>query len=299
MNTALKNIRRSPYQALAAIGVNSLTVFVVGVFSLLMIGSHLVLTAFESKPQLIAYLKDTHTKEQVDTLTKALKDTGLTKSTTYISKNDALEIYKKSVGNDPLLLGSVTDLGLITADILPASLEVTALSPDKFPDLVAIIQKSDIISTTPKGQKEIDFPQDVVSELTRWTNGIRTAGLALITILVINSIITIMIIISMKIAAKRVEIGTMKLLGAKSNFILKPYLVESSLYGFFGAIVGWLATIIALLYSTPFLAPRLVGMIDFPVNWLALGLLLAVMIVVFVILGFFSGLLAAARFLKR
>lgn len=299
MNTAFKNIRRSPYQALAAVSMTGLTVFIVSLFALVSLASQLVLRNFETKPQVIAYLKDDHKPDQVNQLTKDLDNTGLIKKATYVSKQGALEIYKKSVGNDPLLLGSVTDLGIITADILPASIEITANSPDNFPTIVSILERSNIISTTPKGKKEIDFPQDIVSELTAWTRAIRTAGLILIAILCANSIITIMVIISMKIASRRFEIGTMKLMGAKGGFIVKPYLFESVLYGAVGGFVGWLGSYIAILYSTPFLAPRLMGIIPLPVSFALMLALLAALVVFFSLLGLVSGLLAAVRFIKR
>lgn len=299
MNTALKNIRRSPYQALAAVSMIGLTVFIVSIFALVSLASQITLKSFETKPQVIAYLKDDHKTEQVNQLIKDLDSTGLAKSATYVSKQEALEIYKKSVGNDPLLLGSVTDLGLITADVLPASVEITAKSPENFPTIVSILERSEIVSTTPKGKKEIDFPQDIVAELTAWTRAIRTAGIILIAILCFNSIITIMIIISMKIASRRLEIGTMKLMGAKGSFIIKPYLFESVLYGAVGGVIGWLGSYIAILYSTPFLAPRLAGIMPLPVSFTLMLVLLAALVIFFSLLGLVSGLLAAARFIKR
>ncbi len=299
INTALKNIRRSPYQALAAVSMTGLTVFVVSLFALVSLASQLILTSFETKPQVIAYLSDEHKPEDVNLLISDLTTTGLVKQSIYVSKEEALKIYKESVGNDPLLLGTVTDLGIITADVLPASVEITAKSPDNFPTIVSILERSKIVSSTPNGQKEIDFPQDVISELTAWTRAIRTAGLILAIILSINSVITIMIIISMKIASRRYEIGTMKLLGAKGAFIIKPYLIESVLYGAVGGVIGWLASYIALLYSTPFLASRFVGIIPLPVSPVIMLALLAVLVVFFSSLGLFSGLLAAVRFLKR
>ena len=166
INTALKNIRRSPYQALAAVSMTGLTVFVVSLFALVSLASQLILTSFETKPHVIAYLADEHKPEEVNQLIGDLTTTGLVKQATYVSKDEALKIYKESVGNDPLLLGTVTDLGIITADVLPASVEITAKSPDNFPTLVSILERSKIVSSTPNGQKEIDFPPDVISEHT-------------------------------------------------------------------------------------------------------------------------------------
>ncbi len=299
MKTALKNIRRSPYQALAAISIVSLTVFVVAIFALVSLASQIILTNFETKPQVIAYLKDSHTQEQVNKLIKTLSDSGQVKKATYVSKQEALEIYKKSVANDPLLLGTVTDLGIITADVLPGSVEITAKSPESFKELIPVLERSEIVSTTPKGLKEIDFPKDVIGELTAWTKAIRTAGLVLISLLVLNAVITIVVIISMKISSRRMEINTMKLLGAKAVFILKPYLIETMIYGAIGGVLGWVGSFITLLYTTPFLAPRLSGIITLPVDFTIMLILLAALVVSFSFLGLLSGLLAAVRFVRR
>ena len=299
MQTAFKNIRRSPYQALAAIFIVSLTMLIIAIFSLVSIASQEILLNFETKPQIIAYLKDGHTQDQVGQLLTQLSSTKGVKKAVYVSKQDALELYKKSVGNDPLLLGTVTDWGIVTADILPASVEITAQNPAAFQTIASVLEKSDIVSVTPQGSKEIDFPKDVVAELTKWTSAIRIAGLALVIALTVVSVLTIMTITSMKIASRRLEIGTLKLIGAKNFFIIKPYLQESMIYGVTGAFFGWLFCFIALLYSTPFLSPRLGGIITFPIPIEFMLILLGCMLIFGLLLSLTSGFFAAARFVRR
>jgi|SaaInlStandDraft_5_1057022.scaffolds.fasta_scaffold49441_2 cell division transport system permease protein len=299
MKTTLNNIRRSPYQALAAILVTSLTLFIISIFIYVSLASQVVLNHFETKPQIIAYLKDSHTQEQANQLINSIKSKTNVQDALYISKDQALEIYKESVGNDPLLLGSITELGLVTAEILPASIEVTAKTPKDFDSIVEVLKKSDLISTTSQGQKEIDFPKDIVGELTRWTHAIRVAGIILISALSLTSILTIMIIISLKIASRRVEIGTLKLLGAQNKFVLKPYLLESIIYGLSGAFTGWLLSYIFLLYSTPFLSQRLGNIIAFPVPFLIALIPLGILIIFSLILSLISSFWAVLRFLKR
>lgn len=298
-STALKNIRRSPYQALSAIFIVSLTMFIMGIFALVTIGSQEILNNFETKPQIIAYLKDGHTTEQVGGLLGSLNSTEGVKKAVYISKQDALELYKKSVGNDPVLLGTVTDWGIVTADILPASIEITAEKPESFKNIAATLEKSDIISVTPAGKKEIDYPQDVITELTKWTNAIRVGGLVLVIALTLVAILTIMTIISMKISSRRFEISTFKLMGAKNLYIIKPYLQESIVYGLVGSLLGWIGCYVALLYSTPFLAPRIGSIISFPVPFLTIAILLGALIVFGLIISFVSSLFAATRFVNR
>ncbi|KKU28467.1 MAG: Efflux ABC transporter, permease protein [Candidatus Collierbacteria bacterium GW2011_GWE1_46_18] len=299
MQTAFKNIRRSPYQALSAIFVVSITMFIVAMFALVSVASQEILLTFETKPQIIAYLKDGHTPDQVNELLTQLSTTQGVKKAIYISKQDALELYKESVGNDPMLLGTVTDWGIVTADILPASVEITAQTPKSFNSISSVLERSEIVSTTPQGKKEIDFPQDVVAELTKWTNAIRVAGLIMVAALTLVSILTIVIIISMKISGRKLEITTLKLLGARNFYIIKPYIQESFLYGVSGALIGWLTAYIALLYSTPFLSPRIGTIITFPVPFIIMLILLGGMLTFSAALALVSGFFASTRFVKR
>jgi len=299
MQTAFKNIRRSPYQAISAIFVVSITMFIVAMFALVSVASQEILLTFETKPQIIAYLKDGHTPDQVNELLTQLSTTQGVKKAIYISKQDALELYKESVGNDPMLLGTVTDWGIVTADILPASVEITAQTPKSFNSISSVLERSEIVSTTPQGKKEIDFPQDVVAELTKWTNAIRVAGLIMVAALTLVSILTIVIIISMKISGRKLEITTLKLLGARNFYIIKPYIQESFLYGVSGALIGWLTAYIALLYSTPFLSPRIGTIITFPVPFIIMLILLGGMLTFSAALALVSGFFASTRFVKR
>lgn len=299
MKTALKNIRRSPFQALAAVLVVTFTIFIIGIFSLVAIGSRTILLSFETKPQVIAYLKDDHNMSQVGELINKLNSTDGIKSAIYISKDQALEIYKQSVANDPVLLGSVTDWGIVTADILPASVEITANDPSAFPTAVSVLENSEIVNINAQNKKDIDFPQDVITELTKITTAIRFSGLVLVLVVSLVCFLTIVTIVSMKISSRRNEIGTMKLLGANNSFIIKPYIQEALFYGLIGGVLGWTLNFIALLYSTPFIAPRLIGIINFPISYSFLGIHFGSVLMLSLFMSFFAGLFATTRFVKR
>src|SRR3989344_1701091 len=115
-----KHIRRSPYQAFAAISVMTLTFLVGGLFVLLSIGSSVVLNYFEQKPQITVFFTDEKKETDIVALEDKLKQNKKVAAVKYISKDEALEIYKQQFQKDPLLLE------MVSADILPASLEVSA-----------------------------------------------------------------------------------------------------------------------------------------------------------------------------
>lgn len=116
--TSWKHIRRSPYQAIAAIFIMIQTFFVISLFSFVVFGSSRIISYFESTPQINAFFSDDAKQEDIDSLIKTLKESGKVSEVKYISKKEAYDKYKQLNKDDPLLLD------LVSEDILPASIEV-------------------------------------------------------------------------------------------------------------------------------------------------------------------------------
>lgn len=285
LSTMWNHIRRSPYQALAAILIMMLTFLAVSVFTILIIGSSKVITYFESKPQVTAFFKDDAKQDSITSLENDLKATGKVSSMKFISKDAALKIYREQNKNDPLLLE------LVTADILPSSLEISANNLSDLPDL------STFLKTNPAVQ-EVVYQKDVVSALTAWTNAIRIIGALLIGLLSIVSVFIMSIIIGLKISHKKDEIEIMQLIGATKWYISNPFVLEGIFYGVVGAFVGWAISSIVLLATTPLLETFLRGIPVVPVPWWFYVALLLGELVLAVLLGMFSSLLAVLRYIK-
>lgn len=101
--TALDSIKRSPFQAVSAIFVLSLTFFVATIVSILLYSSNQTLLYFETRPQIISFLKNDATNEDITTLKNKLGMDQRLKDIKYVTKEEALEIYKKATEDNPLL----------------------------------------------------------------------------------------------------------------------------------------------------------------------------------------------------
>ena len=285
VKTTWRNIRRSPYQAFAAILIMMLTFLTVSFFTFLIGGSSQIVNYFESKPQVTAFFKNEAKQTDINTLENNLQSSGKIASVKFVSKDEALKIYREQNKNDPLLLD------LVTADILPASLEI---STTKIEDLSPV---SDMLKNSPIVQ-EVVFQKDVVSTLTDWTAAIRKIGLALIVVLSLVSIFIMVTIIGIKISQKKEDIEIMRLIGATNWYIRWPFIFEGMFYGVIGAFLGWVIASVALWYSTPFLESFLKGIPVLPVSPLVLLELLGVELILAAMLGAFSSFLAVLRYLK-
>lgn len=276
-------IRRTPYQSLAAIILTTLTFFSLSIFSLVVLGTYRMLGYFESRPQVTAFFKDNATEIEVMSLKDKIMQTIAIDSATFVSKADALELYRQQNQDNPLLLE------MVTADILPASLEVSAKNVADLETIATLMQKEPIV-------EEVVFQKDVIDTLRKWLGGIRLGGIFLTGLLTIASVTTIVVIIGLKFRSKKPEMYTLTLLGASHWYVRKPFVYESILYGIIGAILGWSSSYILLLYLTPNLISFLGEIQLVPVPLWVMGSLLAGQLLVGTLLGAVSSLIATRRF---
>lgn len=282
---AKRNIRRSPFQALTASMVMFLTFFALFVFVLLAAGSQTILRFYESKPQAIAFFKDGTTQKDVDAIKDALQKENRVTNIKYLSKEDALKIYRERNKNDPALLE------LVTANILPASIEVSTQTPQDLTPIAQILKREPVV-------EEVIVPEDVVATLISATKVIRWVGGATVGFLVTFATLVVLMVIGFKIRLRRDEIEIMRLLGAASSFIRAPFILEGIFYGVFGAGIAWIMIYVLVWYFTPFLQGYLGEVQLLPVNPLFMIELLCASLAIAVLVGCLGSVGAVRRYLR-
>ncbi|HWA52079.1 MAG TPA: permease-like cell division protein FtsX [Patescibacteria group bacterium] len=246
LKTALSNIRRSPFQGVAAILVLTVTFFVATIFSILIYSSAQVLNYFETKPQIIVFLKTDAKDTDVNALQTKLGNDSRIRDLKYVSKEDALTIYKNATSDNPLL-GQ-----LVSPSIFPASLEFSVKDLSDAQNIINSVKKEptvDSVSFTAAIGGE--SASSVISRLTKITFYIRVGGLVLAFVLAFTSFLVLMVIVSMRIATKKGEIDTLRIMGATSSFIRTPIMLEAIIYVTIGVILGWVLALILILYVSP------------------------------------------------
>ncbi len=283
---SIKQIRRTPFQALAAVFVMALTFLTISVFAFIVFGSAAIIKHAESTPQVTTFFKDEATPQDIEQLQKSLKDTGKVSSMRYVSKKDALEIYRTRIAkNDEYLME------LVTEDTLPASLDIYTFDIADLDVIAKTVRNYDFID-------DVQYSQDVVDDLKNWTSGIRTIGIVVIVVLIVESIFVMMMVIGFKVSQKRDEIDIMKLLSASNWYIRWPFVWEGIIYGVIGAMIGWIVATVGLLYATPFLETILESIPVLPASPLFLLGLVVFEILIAIFLGITASFLAVRRYLK-
>jgi cell division transport system permease protein len=247
LKTALGYMRRSPFQALSAILVLSLTFFVATMLSVLVYSSSRILNYFETRPQIIAFLKDDAKTEAISALQHKLSSDARVKEVRYVSKEEALSIYKKATADNPLL-GE-----LVSPSIFPASLEFSVIDLSHTEEVIKEIKSEAIVDSVGftaslGGEKTL---QDVVGRLEKISWYIRIGGGVFVGILGIASFTVLLVIISMRMAMRKEEVEILGLIGATPGFIRSPIILEAAIYSLIGVFVGWISTFILILYLAP------------------------------------------------
>ncbi len=283
---ALVTIRRSPYQSLAAILLLSVTFFVGYSLSLFALGSEQVLRYFESRPQVIAFFEVDTLPEEIDSTNELMKQKPYVTETTLVSKDEALTIYQEQNKEDPLLLE------LVTANILPASLEVSGATLSDLNRIKTDLEAVDSI-------EEVVLQEDVLDALAIWTTSIRLVGAASVAILAFTSLLIMIIIIGMKVVNKRPAITIMRIIGASRWFIRSPFIFEGMIYGVLSSTIGWGASYAGLLYLTPWLSEFLGPIAVFPITPVLFLIQYAAGTALGIFLGATAGSIAVSRVMRK
>ncbi len=299
LKTALNNIRRSPFQALAAVFVLFVTFFVSSVLIVFIYTSNQLLKYYETRPQIIVFLKDDAGKTETDGLKSQLEGDLRIKKVNYVTKEQALEIYKKATKDNPLLSE------LVSPSVFPASLEFSVTDLSFAEQVISEIKTKDIVDevgyTASLGGEE--SLTDVVSRLRQIAFYIRLTGGVFIGFLLGTSLILMIVIIGMKMSTRKNEIEILDLIGAMPSFIRAPVLLEALLYTATGVFLGWFISLLLVLYLAPSMVKYFQDIPILPSDTLTLlglfGLIFGVELFIGLVLSLAGSVLAVARARKR
>lgn len=296
--SSLKNIARSPFQAMAAISILAITFFVSTLIATTVFSSTQILKYFETRPQVIAFLKDDATQDQIDELMGRLKNDSRINSLKFVSKEQAMDIYKGATSDNPTL-GE-----LVSPSIFPASIEFSPSALDYAQDLISEMKNEvvvdDVRFTASVGSN--NSATDVIGRLRTISYYVKVAGAIAIGVLSLTSFLVLMVVIGMRISTKRGEMESLSLIGATPGFIRTPLVLEAIHYCVIGAFVGWLGASVIVMYASPHIFSYFGQIPVLPTKpqdfFLLLGAVLGVELLVAIVIALLGSMVAVSRSLK-
>ncbi|MEW5806464.1 MAG: permease-like cell division protein FtsX [Acidobacteriota bacterium] len=236
-------ISESIYNLWYAKGVNSISIatiaislYIIGIFLLLMANATLFFNALSEKAQIDIYLKDDISDSEREEIALLLEEDGIVKSFQFIPKPEALQRFKKDFPDLKDIPEELED------NPIPASFEVALSETGNSEDTISsFIRKFSRLD----GIEDIQCDREWIKKLGSYLNLMKGGGILLGGILYFAAAFTISSVIRLNVYSRRDEIEIMRLVGATNSFIRGPFLAEGVLQGLIAAFLS-----VAALYGT-------------------------------------------------
>lgn len=231
--SALRGLRASPVTTSIAVLTIAAALVLAGGFGLLVTNMGDLLARFGAELHVVAYLEAGLGDDELRALAASVSTVEGVEDVKIVSKAEALDRFRESVGGAALLEG-------LADNPLPASLEVALQPRDRTPEGVAIVVGA--LSGLP-GISELAHGQEWVEGYARFASLVRAGSLGLGLILAVAALMIVANTIRLAVYSREDESEILLLVGASRSFVRIPFLLEGALQG---AIGGALA--VGLLY---------------------------------------------------
>lgn len=208
-----------------------ITFLLLGLFIDVVVISQTALRYLEDQAQITIFFKDDFGENKILPLKANIEKDTRVASVTYVSKEEALRIFKEINKNEPVLLES------ISASILPASLEVKAKNIGNLEKLTNDYKSID-------GVEEVRFYKDVVSRFASTSRAVYIVGFVLVVSFFLISYSVIISTLRTSINARGKELEVMKLVGASDAYVRDPFMYEGV---FFSMVSAAAASVVIIL----------------------------------------------------
>ena len=220
------SLRRNNWMSVASIGTVAVSLFIFGLFLMMVMNMNKLAENMESQVQINVYLLDKVDREQARDIEKDLKEIEGVESVGFVTKDEAMERFKDRLGDQKTLLDALDE-----TNPLPDSFEVTVTNPDLVKTAAEKMEKLD-------GVECAKYGQDVMEHLFEITRLLRIFGFTLMLVLAFATLFIISNTIRLTVFARRKEIAIMKYVGATDWFIRWPFVMEGMVLGLFGSIIA-------------------------------------------------------------
>ena len=287
---AVRSIMVTPVVSVVTVITIALALFLFATFVLFMQNVGEFLSSSQSEHTLNLYLRDSAVREDIDGLLRDLKALPQVEDVEYHDKAAALEGFREALGDQSDVLE-----GLEGQNPLPASLEVRFRKDDSYQGLIETVAGR---FSQRAAVEHVQYSAGVISQLGMLIGALKVGGTAAILVMVVLISSIISNTIKLALFSRNDELQIMKLVGATGAFIRTPCLIEGSLQGLAGAILGIIALYFGYLGLARTLARSDVLRVVFPqLHFLSpIGFLLVA--AVGILVGVFGSYFAVRPFLN-
>jgi len=297
MKTGFVNFWRNGIVSISSVLMMTVTLSVIIFLLLSSTLFSLTLERLKSEIDINVYATTKATPEEVLKLKQDLEFLPEVASIEYISREQVLSNFREKHRNDEQTIQALEELG---ANPFGAVLNIRAKEISQYAGIAKFLESKTVLSDGDTNIVEkVNYAQNkvIIDGLNKIINAINRFGVALVIILIVVSVLITFNTIRLVIFISREEIKVMRLVGANNSYIRGPFVFGGIIYG----IVASLLTIVLfyplLFWLNPFIEN--IFLIDLLTYFFSnILMFLAISLVVGILLGVISSILAVRKYLK-
>lgn len=269
---AFQSLGRNLAMTIASIATIALTLFVCGVFAVLLMNVDKFASDIESTVEIQAFIdNDISATAAADLITDLRGMTGV-ETVTFVSKEEALADMAAQLEETPADL-----LDSLGSNPLPDSYMITVADPNEVATIAEKVESFHGISDAKYGEETVDN----MFTMLKW---VRYFGVGLILLMIIASIVIVAFNIKITVASRKWEIVIMRYVGASNWYIRWPFCIAGIVMGLLGGIVS-----VGLIYGAySIVIDKLSSVLVF-MNLVSFNMSFVYMFLVMIVFGIFLG----------
>lgn len=245
----LHNMINNRLMSFASVGVLTVCLIITGVAGLFTANMNSLMLYLRSQNEVVVYLDENLDDAGLASVDSALRAISGLKEVTYVSKDEALDLMRDSMGDKADLF----DVFEGEENPFLANYKVVLQDVGQMDEIVPQLESI-------SGVVDVNVPTGLSDLVVNIHKAVTVVSVGLVVVLGFVSIVVISNTIRLTVFARRKEINIMKYVGATNGFIRLPFFVE-------GIAVGLIAGLISSAIVLGGYQLLLIYSVDFPAFW--------------------------------
>ncbi len=289
-----KNFWRNGWLSTATVAIMVLASLVLVGLILFGVVSDRAAASIQDKIDISVYFKTTTSEDQILSVKQSLEKLSQVKSVGYISKDQALAIFKEAHKDDPVISQGINELD---TNPLEASLNVKAWKPDQYGAIADYLNSPNLTSYIDK--VSYSDTKVMIDRLTAIIENVTRGGFILTVVLALVAGLVVFNTIRLAIYSNREEIGIMRVVGASNSLVRGPLVVEGIISGVLAALLSVIIAAPVVYFLSPYVKVFITGLDIFEYFYTHIGQLFLYQLLFGVGIASLSSLVAVRRYLKN
>ena len=220
-----RGIFRHGFMSFAAVCVTVACLLIVGSFSVLMYNVNLMVENLNRTNEVIAYIDEELPLHEAQNVQTQINLMDIVREATFVTREEALDKFVEEHQGEEAFSG-------VAAEDLRHRVVVVLNNNEDIEQAVAQLEQIN-------GVAEIKADYELAKGFSTLQNILHVASIAVISILLVVSLLIISNTVKLAMYDRRDEIAIMKMVGATNGFIRLPFVVEGFTLGMAGAAIAF------------------------------------------------------------